>query len=451
MHHKHIVLERAQLGVDGVAPRELGLDDVGGPLSAYLLRPYLDLSEFVDGPSETSSVEVAFRQLATPDAPRLMIQTHPGRGLRTALVRESGLPAYGITRARELPERLRTDRWRQLVEWTRARLPPMGHRLRLATLLNTLGLFGETVELFTGRVGDVDGGDGAATALSMQLAIARLRIDPSAGTERVNAETLRQAAENDRGDRYVRLGAALTLVVLAAKRRAVDEVRHWREVAEGQYRLLDPEAGLPDVLYASTFWRAVSYLPHLLGDRVRTTEELDLAEHHALAFRPRDSTERMVWAANMNPLLETRMRAALDTGDRDLAWTRLSRLAELEPLSAKVRIHVGKFHLDTGAPEKALPELRQAITLGAPFTGLSWYLTARCLDRLGDHTGALRAYAEAVRADPASVDARLRIHELAGAADGGLAALPAWAGDSLGEITTRLKAPARTTAKEQAR
>lgn len=103
MHHKHIVLERAQLGVADVPARELGLDDVGGPLSAYLLRPYLDLSEFVDGPSETTSVEVAFRQLAAPDAPRLMIQTHPGRGLRTALVRESGLPAYGITRARSCP------------------------------------------------------------------------------------------------------------------------------------------------------------------------------------------------------------------------------------------------------------------------------------------------------------------------------------------------------------
>ncbi|MFI5957422.1 hypothetical protein [Cryptosporangium sp. NPDC051539] len=438
MHSRHVVLDPERLGVAGLPLRELGLDDAGGPRSAYLLRPFLDLSPFESGPSDASAVECAFHQLADETAPRHSIQTHPAPSLRTLLITEAGLPAYDVRLAAELPYRLRTPRWQYLVELVAAAerpgVLPAERQLRLATLLNTIGLYGETARLF-GSVADAGpGADPVTTTLRIRYAMAVHRTGHSADTATFNLRVLRDAAEDPGGEPHVRLGAAVTLLVWFAKGRArdVEQVRYWRGVAERLYPLLTPDDGLPDVLAASTFWRAVSYTRYLDGDFAGTAEELDLAEKYAHEFRPRDDVEWMLWSQNMHPLLETRAREAFDAGNLALAHERIVKLVELDPLHPKVHLHAGNIELAANRPESGLAAFRAAADLGAPWTSFAWFMVGHCLELLSDPRGAAQAHVLAVRADPANVDARRRIAALPGH-------LAGWAETSLTTITQRLR------------
>lgn len=416
MHSDHVVIDADRLAA---GPRsESGLDDVGGPRSAYLLRPYLDLSPFEAGPSFATSVDSAFLQVADEAAPALMIQTHPHPNLRSALVRETGLPAYGIRFAEQLPPRLRTERWNVMLELIGAERAGLRlsteRRARLATLLNTLGLYDETVRLFADIAYPVDG-DYASTRLALRHAMALNRTRRSAESAAANLRLLSDVARNARGDLYVRLGAAVTLVVAYAKgpRRDLAEVKAWRELADRLYASLDPEAGLPDVLHASAYWRAVSFVPYLEGDFRRTAEELDLAEFYAARFEPSNEAERFAWWQNTHPLLETRAREAFDAGDLKLAVERAVRLVELDPLCAKSRGHLGNLALAAGDPAKALGHFRRGVELGAPYTAFAWYMVGHCADLLGDRRAARAAWLESVRHDPGGIDARRRISALA--------------------------------------
>jgi tetratricopeptide (TPR) repeat protein len=453
MHSRHVVLDAGQLGV---AASELGLDDVGGPRSAYLLRPFLDLTPFGPGSTDTSTVECAFRQLADGSCPRLMIQNHPAPNLRPALIREIGLPAYRVRYAADLPPRLRTPRWQYLADTVAAAERPRGlsaeRQLRLATLLNTLGLYHETARLFGPAADGQPAAGPATTALRIRHAMAVQRTERSARAAELNLRVLREAAEDPRGEPHVRLGAAITLLVIFAKGRKHDlgQVRYWREVAERVYPRLAPD-GMPDVLYASAYWRAVSYTRYLAGDQAGTAAELDEAERYAELFRPRDEIERMLWGQNMHPLLETRGREAFDAGDLPLARQRIGKLAALDPLHPKVHVHVGNIELADGEPEKALAAFRAAVDLGAPWTSFAWFMAGHCQELIGDGRGAAQAYLQAVMADPGSIDARRRLAALAGSHGGDLRFLADWAGTSLTTITRRLRGAPGQQAKAKAR
>ncbi|MGW4795160.1 hypothetical protein ACWEPC_22395 [Nonomuraea sp. NPDC004297] len=442
MHIKHVVLDAHPR--NGTL-RELGVDDVGGPRSASLLRPYLDLGPHLPGPSFVTSVESAFRQLADPDSPRLMIQTHPPVRLREILVKEIGLPAYGIRLAAELPERLRTDRWRVLLEHiaaaARSRGLTMEQRLRLATLLNTLGLYDDTAHLFPQAADGVGSADPVAATLAIRFAMAVHRTRRSQDAERFNLRALREAAENPAGDPYVRLGATTTLVAWFAKgrQRDLDQVQHWRSVAEGLYPSLDPDSGMPDVLHASTYWRAISFGRYVRGDFAGTAEELDLAERHARAFRPADEAERLVWAQNMHPLLETRTREAFDAGDLPLAKRRAAQLLDMDPLCAKAHGHMGNVCLARGEVAEARTSFRTAVGLGAPYTAFAWFMLGHCAELLGDRREAQQAWVEAIRSDPGGIEIRRRLSAL-GEVPGPVGGFVAeWAATSAADIITRLR------------
>lgn len=440
MHSRHIVLELDRLGLADVPSGELGLDDVGGPRSAYLLRPFLDLTPFGPGCTDASAVECAFHQMADGTSPRHMIQTHPAPQLRSLLIKEVGLPAYDVTRAAQLPPRLRTPRWQVLVDAVAAAERPglpTEQQVRLATLLNTLGLYTETVRLFSAVADAGPHPDPVTTTLRIRYAMAVHRTRQSTESANFNLQVLREAAEDSRGEPHVRLGAAITLLVWFAKGRARDlaQVHRWRELADGLYPLLRPEDGLPDVLSASTYWRAVSYTRYLAGDFAGTAEELDEAERLAGEFRPRDDIEWMLWGQNMHPLLETRGREAFDAGDLELARQRIGRLADLDPLHPKVHLQVGSLELAAGQPERALAAYRTAADLGAPWTSFAWFMIGHCLELLGDGRAAEQAFVQAIRVDPGNIDARRRI----AARPAGTPFLTGWAASSLTDITRRLR------------
>jgi tetratricopeptide (TPR) repeat protein len=426
-------------------PAAAGLDEAYVPPSGHLLRPYLDLSPIRDPdrhPAHCLGIEAAFAAALDPDGPARPHQTHPPARLRQTLIAEIGLPAYDVAVPGDLPTELRTDRWQAVVELAE-RFGALSRRrqARLATLFDSVGLYSATARLVPEQDDDAIRADRDAAVLALRRAHAQRNVAPSdAEANRRNVELLEQVAEQGPGP-YTRLPAAITLVVMASQARSRDVARaeHFRGLAESLYDALDPDGGYPDVLYASTFWRAVSFLPFIHRDAERTTAELDLAEHHARAFVPADLPQETAWRQNLHTVLETRTKEALACGDLDLALRRARELTELDPADPKVHMELGDVHLSRDELVEALAAYRRAAQLGAPYTAFAHFMAGHCLELLGDRRGAALAWAGALRADPGSFSGRSRLGALDPGDDALLRRVGEWAEDDVRRIRAALR------------
>jgi hypothetical protein len=434
----------------------IGVDDAYVPLSGHLLRPYLDLSPISDPdrhPAHCLGIEAAFAAAVDPDGPARPHQTHPPAHLRQSLLAEIGLPAYDVAVPGELPAALRTGRWQTIVELTeRFGALPRRRQARLATLFDSIGLYSATARLVPEQDEDDIGTDRDAAVLALRRAHALRNIAPSsAAAGRRNEELLEYVAERGPGP-HTRLPAVITLVVMAsqARSRDVERAGYFRKLAESLYGHLDPAGGYPDVLYASTYWRAVSFVPFIHRDAERTTAELDLAEHYARAFVPADRPQEMAWRQNMHTVLETRTKEALGIGDLDLALHRARELTELDQTDPKVHMELGDVHLSRDEPGEALEAYRRATQLGAPYTAFAHFMTGHCLELLGDRSGAALAWTSAIRADSGSFSGRARLAALGSAPghDAVVRRIGEWAGEDLRRIRAALMARTQDITRE---
>ena len=100
-------------------------------------------------------------------------------------------------------------------------------------------------------------------------------------------------------------------------------------------RLLESTAGTCDLftrnLLTSRFYRAASFVPQRLGDRLEVVRLMDLAEYHALAMTPTNIAQELIYLENLHPVIESRTKEALWLGDLDLALTRALRVTDLDP------------------------------------------------------------------------------------------------------------------------
>src|SRR5712691_1971059 len=110
-------------------------------LSTWLLRPYLDLGPLHAGPLHASALDECWRAFADPSTSPFLPQRALPPGFRAQLAEEAG-PPYALSDPRELPEGLRTDRWRELCGALDGWSDLSGDRkCRLASLLHSLCLY----------------------------------------------------------------------------------------------------------------------------------------------------------------------------------------------------------------------------------------------------------------------------------------------------------------------
>lgn len=385
------------------------------PLAAWLLQPYLDLAPAHTPPLHALGVEISYAQLVDEELPFFAPQTHPQARFRAVFLTETRLEAYRVEHPAQLANELRTRRWQRLVEIIEDAADATTElRLRLAVCLNALGLYGAT----TAVVRPVPDADivraPSAALLAMKRAHAAWKANPHETNERENVRVLELAARTrGAGQHHVRLRAAVTLAVYFAKRRRRDEaaVAKWRRVAAREYARLRPDEDWRDILYASAFWRGVSFLPFIAGDHEVTRRELDCAEAFARSADTSVEVRRMLADQNLHPLLETRTKEALWAGDRDLAVARARELVRLDPFDPKVHVALGDVLGDDDV-EAALASYRAAARLGPPFTALAYFRIGRCLERLDHAREACYAYQRALEADPLGATPRQRLAEL---------------------------------------
>ena len=384
------------------------------PFSASLLHPYLDL-EGEGGPLHARIVMYASELLSCEGEIAPPFQMNTAMALRSMLMRECKLPLYDIAFPEQLPEQLRTARWEllceQLAQWSV--LSPE-QRVNVATLLNKLGLYSATLRY----IPDFTPTDIAADEMVALLAAKRANavFKTSHGRDLGLVEkTLGSVAVLAPGDGQTRLVAAVNLVVHHAKvTKNVMQMQHWAKVAEQEFQYLDIGKHPYDCLYTSYYYRGISFLPYLLGDRTTTVRLLHQAEVHGRALFQDTRIPVILAAENLHPLLETLTNGALWLDERELAMAYASELVEHDPLDPKVHIRLGDLLLSDKQAEKALSSYRKAASLGAPYTGFAWFMQGQCYETLGAPEGACDAYLQSVKVDPLAPVALLRLYNIAG-------------------------------------
>jgi tetratricopeptide (TPR) repeat protein len=332
-------------------------------------------------------------------------------GFRAELAAETG-PPYASTDPRELPDRLRTDRWRRLCDaldgWRE--LPGEG-QCRLASLLHSMCLYQPLLALIP--PGGVRARDAPPHAI--ELAFWRASAEFMLGLPRRISEyrhadmsVFEEIALDAPGAVPAGFNATAMVFVHKAKTGApVRELAEWHRRFEKALALArDGVDEFTAGLFTSRFYRGAGFLPQRGGDRREVARIMDLAERHALGLTPATPAQWLLYRENLHALLESRTKEALWLEDKDLALARSSRVVEVDPYDAKAWAEVGEVRfLREEWPEAARAYATAAMAVGRHMAGV-------CLREMGQETLAALLFRDTLEIDPLGISPREEIHEL---------------------------------------
>jgi tetratricopeptide (TPR) repeat protein len=403
------------------------------PLPLERVRPFLDLS--------------APRGLHPSDIPPVVIQTPLMAWDR---VRASHVPWFAATHPQRIaPAPFRTeiaraaeflgyasamtaptlDGWLDNAEGERAALrerlssahdAPVLERALLARLLIALGFHSEGQELALPPGSPVATPDEAYAFSTWTYAEQILTssrkdvvLDPH---YRWLHERLGAAPEFAR----IRLVNCFNGAVIAARRRDVTSVAFWRTEGEAA---LATFVGLAEIdeftaaLMTSRFYRAMSFLPYLTGDRPQLESDMEQWLGIARELRGCDDRTRLLAADNLFPAVETAVRTETYLGNHARAIALAEELAhEIDPLEPKTWITLAELRFRSHDIAGALEAYLRAASLTIPFGRLAWFNAGQCYERLDQPDEAISCYLNSLALWPTGVTPLRRIHALASGA-----------------------------------
>jgi tetratricopeptide (TPR) repeat protein len=373
-----------------------------GALSAHLLAPYLDLGG-PGGPNHAVATRM-LGDLLDDDGPLPPLQRNTSTHLRPSLMWELGLASYAVDDPRQMPPELRTPRWSVLCErldgW--GRLEPE-ERLRVAMLLNRLGLYSMTVSL---PPTDESATSEAFSERAILEAVAMYKL----GAYQSARTRLEAVACDERAPTEARFAAILNLVVHHGKISSNGgELARWIELS----RQLQPvaESAVPghSLIATSMSARAESFAPYHAGDSEGVRRLLDQAEQLALEAQTELGVDDAFACENLFAVWETRLNEARWIRDRTAAVERARLLVSLDPLDGKAYLLLGEAQRERGDVEEARESFAHGASLGAPHAARAWFEHGICDEHLGEPDAAVRAFRRSLDADPYSVSALARL------------------------------------------
>ena len=390
----------------------------GPKLSAWLLRPFLDLGPFVTGPLYARGIEEYWRAFVDPRVPRFSLQRTLPPVFRTQLVAESGRPEYLVGDPRELPKGLRTDRWSEvcgaLANW-----PALAYERKraLLLLLHSLCLYEPVLKLVPEfnirRIHD----DPEALELAYWRASARYVLGaPSRLADYADADmsAFEAIAVNVPAAVPAALNAAIKVFVHKAKTGAAPaQIKKWRghldRVLADTARTLEPFAVH---LLTSRYYRALAFLPQRRGDPAEVVRIMDLAERHARKMKPRTAAEELVRLENLHPVMESRTKEALWLGDRGLAHERALKVVKLDPYDSKAWVELGEVRMARKEWARAAEAYVAAAMLGPPASAIGRHMAGFCYRKCGQDMLAAFLFKDALEIDPLGISPHVEIRNL---------------------------------------
>ena len=366
-----------------------------------LHRPYFDLGAPArDAPLNSQGPLLAYDLLDSEE--RLGLQRSLTENFRFNLIDESGLSEYAVLAPAEVPEALRTSRWRRLCELVDSFDTLTAVRqVRVAHLLLALDFYREMLRVIPPRALRVDD----------RLEVAYLRACAEYHLLQQNAdyeplEFRRILAVSPLASEVARNTAMTVMIFMAKIRRDLAAAEELRERVEMCLRAsVYQDGSFRFNIVRSQFYRGASYVPFLRRDHEVTVREMNLAEAHAreavrLATTPAES---LVASDNLYFAVESQMRTAEWIGDHDLALTRVREMMALDPWDSKTRIEHGEMLVRRGQIEEAAGQYAMAADLAPPGTVIALHSAAACFQRLGQLDRARELYMRALDVDPLGI------------------------------------------------
>ncbi len=397
--------------------------------STWLLRPYLDLADFNGGPLHAQNLEECWRAFVEPDGSPFIPQRALPPGFRIQLAGEAG-QAYAVADPRDLPESLRSDRWRRLCvaldEWTLLRGE---EKSRLACLLHSMCLYQPLLALiphhhFAAGRADLD---------TVRLAFWRASANfihhlPERTSDYPTADmsVFEDIALNAPTAAPECFSATAKVLVHRAKNRCeiADLIRWSNRFETALARTIADADEFSTGLFTSRFYRGLGFLPQLSGDRNEMTRTMDLAESHARKIKPGSPAQHILYRENLHAVMESRTKEALWLGDKDEALSRSLEVIEVDPCDSKAWAELGEIRYLRHELKEASEAYSTAAMLGPPASAVGRYMAGICFRRLGQDMLAALFLKDTLECDPLGISPRRRINELPNVAV--LDALKSW-------------------------
>ena len=337
-------------------------------------------------------------------------------GFRIQLAREAG-PAYALTDPRQLPESLRSERWRRLCaaldDWTSSR---DDEKCRLASLLHSMCLYQPLLDLIPHNFVAGQAAPDAvrlafwrASAHYIQHLPERTSDYPAADISvfediALNAPTVVPESFN----------ATAKVFVHKAKNRceAADLARWGDRLEMALGRTIADAYGFTSGLFTSRFYRGLGFLPQLTGDRREVARVMDLAEGHARNIKPVTPAQHLLYRENLHAVMESRTKEALWLGDKNEALSRSLKVIEVDPCDSKAWAELGEIHYLRQELKEASEAYSTAAMLGPPASAIGRYMAGLCFRKLGQDMLAAFFLKDALECDPLGISPRHRINEL---------------------------------------
>ena len=392
-------------------------DGLSRRFSTWLLRPYLDLGPFRDGPLHVRALEECWGAFVDPTKPRVLVQRALPPAFRMQLSAEAGRN-YALSDPRHLPKELWTDRWYKLCAavdaWSKL---SSEQQCRLAALLHSMCLYELMLNLIPGVGFDAR----RAGAHALELAFWRdsakfmrgLNI-PTYNHADADLSVFEDIALNGQACAQTQFNATAVIFVHKAKNRAaVGDLAAWGKRFENA--LILAVAGMDSFtaeLYTSRFHRGMGFLPQRRGDKDGVVRTMDLAEDHAHMMRPTTSVEELLFRENLHALMESRTKEALWLDDIDQALLRSQKVVEVDPYDSKAWVELGQVHHRRQEWPDAAQAYCVASMLGPPASAVGRHMAGVCFRELGQDLLASLFFRDTLEHDPLGISPREEIHRL---------------------------------------
>jgi tetratricopeptide (TPR) repeat protein len=215
----------------------------------------------------------------------------------------------------------------------------------------------------------------------------------------------------------IRLVNCFNGAVIAARRRDVGSVAFWRSEGEAALATFVGLAQIDEftaALMTSRFYRAMSFLPYLSGDRAQLESDMDQWLGTARELRGHDDRTRVLAADNLFPAVETAVRTETHLGNHARAMLLAEELAHaIDPLEPKTWMTLAELRFRARDIAGALDSYLRAASLTVPFGRLAWFNAGQCYERLDQLENAISCYLHSLALWPSGVTPLRRIHALA--------------------------------------
>jgi tetratricopeptide (TPR) repeat protein len=292
---------------------------------------------------------------------------------------------------------------------------PMLDRALVSRLLSALGFYPEAKAILPGPDSPVTDPD-SAYALASWLFAEQMHTTGT-GTD---LEPLFQLLHDQLGpdSRYARMRVVTTInaTVNAARQRQPETIARWRGIGEpalAEYTALPEVSEFDAALMTSRWYRAMGFLPFLIGDRDLLLADLDQWLGIAGDLVGHDEHTRIIAADNYFPAVETAIRTHSYLGNTEMALRLVEKLAaEIDPIDPKTWLTAGELRHQAGDVPGALLAYQRAAHLEFPYGRLSWFNAGQCHEQLGQTDEAVECYRRSLAHWPTGLTPVRRLRDL---------------------------------------